>query len=166
MYLSKNESNTKIFKNLNHSLIFLGQLRYDRCNIIINKNISEVYKNNKRIINRVSRKSGYNLWDPTSHTLHFSNIKSNSNSSVDIILEQVKKIMTLHRLYYVIAINISILITLNIAAQSQVTATTHTSSLCRHMFDYCATFQHAKVRFYASDMILHIDYDAAYLVIL
>ena len=33
------------------------------------------------------------------------------------------------------------------------------------LLDYCATYPNTKIRYYASDMILHVDSDAAYLVV-
>ena len=62
------------------------------------------------------------------------------------------------------AIDSSLLVALNIVAQSQAAPTTHTLTLCRHMLDYCATFQQSKVCYHASDMVLHVDSDPAYLV--
>ena len=35
---------------------------------------------------------------------------------------------------------------------------------CNKLMDYAATYPNAKLQFFASDMILHVDSDAAYLV--
>ena len=48
-----------------------------------------------------------------------------------------------------------------IAAQQSIA--THTTSKCvKHLLDYCHTNSDAKLRYHASDMILHIHSDASY----
>ena len=42
--------------------------------------------------------------------------------------------------------------------------TTKTKSQCQQIMDYAATYPDISIRYYASDMILHVDSDAAYLV--
>ena len=44
----------------------------------------------------------------------------------------------------------------------------HPGAQCRNkamLLDYCATYPNAKIRYHASDMVLHVDTDAAYLVL-
>ena len=53
---------------------------------------------------------------------------------------------------------------LNTIASQQATPTQKTLEKCKQLLDYAATYPKAYVRFFASDMILHVDTDAAYLV--
>lgn len=67
-------------------------------------------------------------------------------------------------LYYGRAIDYTILPALNTIAQSQAKPTTTTKEAINTLLNYCATYPRVKLRFRASDMILNIDSDAAYLV--
>ena len=53
---------------------------------------------------------------------------------------------------------------LNEIACTQAKLTEYTKEECQQIMDYAATYPNVYVRFYASDMVLHIDSDAAYLV--
>jgi hypothetical protein len=66
-------------------------------------------------------------------------------------------------LYYGRAIDSTILPALNTIALSQAKPTEKTKAECDHLLDYCATYPNTYLRYYASDMILHIDSDASYL---
>ena len=68
-------------------------------------------------------------------------------------------------LYYGIGIDSTILVTLNEISGQQSTATTNTTKKCAKLMDYLHTHPNAVVRFHASNMILYIDSDAAYLVL-
>ena len=67
-------------------------------------------------------------------------------------------------LYYARAIDATILPALSEIATLQAHPTESTKMKANKMLDYLATHSEAKVRFKASDMILHIDSDAAYLI--
>jgi hypothetical protein len=67
-------------------------------------------------------------------------------------------------LYYARAIDNSILPALNTIAASQAKPTKKTRDLCNHLLDFVACHQQVTLRYKASDMILNIDSDAAYLV--
>ena len=67
-------------------------------------------------------------------------------------------------MYYGRAIDYNILPALNTILQSQAKPTETTKSATTNLLDYCATYPNVKLRFHASDMILNIDSDAAYLV--
>ena len=67
-------------------------------------------------------------------------------------------------LYYARAIDNTILPALNTISASQSKPTETTMKQCRTLLDYCATYPNVFLRYYASDMILTIDSDAAYLV--
>ena len=56
------------------------------------------------------------------------------------------------------------LVALNNIAAHQATPTQHIRDKCTHLLDYAATYKNVQLRFTASDMILHVDSDAAYLV--
>ena len=57
------------------------------------------------------------------------------------------------------------LVTLNDLASQQSKPTENTKKAALHLLDYAFTHPLAIVRFYASDMVLQIDSDAAYLVL-
>ena len=61
-------------------------------------------------------------------------------------------------------IDSSILAALNKISRTQAAPSFHTLHLCYHLLDYCATHPNTRVRFHASNMLLHVDSDAAYLV--
>ena len=67
-------------------------------------------------------------------------------------------------LYYGRAIDATILPALSELATTQANPTENTKKKAIMLLDYMATYPNAKIRFHASDMILHVDSDAAYLV--
>ena len=67
-------------------------------------------------------------------------------------------------LFYGRAIDNTILPSLNEIASAQSKPTQHTQDKTQQLMDYLHTYPEAYIRFYASDMILHVDSDAAYLV--
>jgi hypothetical protein len=67
-------------------------------------------------------------------------------------------------LYYARAIDSTMLPALNEISSQQSKPTKTTMQKCRRLLDYAATYPTAYVRFYASDMELNIETDAAYLV--
>ena len=68
-------------------------------------------------------------------------------------------------LYYGRALDNTILPALNQIGTEQALPTTNTKQKLRRLLDYVATYPKAYLRFYASDMLLEIDSDAAYLVL-
>lgn len=66
-------------------------------------------------------------------------------------------------LYYARAVDSTLLVALNTIASSQAKATEHTAAAVTHLLDYCATHPNAMIKYFASDMTLHIDSDASYL---
>ena len=66
-------------------------------------------------------------------------------------------------LYYGRAVDNTILKALNSIATSQVQGTEATMAACTRLLNYAATHPDAVIRFHASDMILHVEADAAYL---
>ena len=67
-------------------------------------------------------------------------------------------------LYYARALGNTMLVALNIIAQSQSNPIQHTANLYNHLLDYCATYPNVGLRFDKNDMILNIHSDASYLV--
>ena len=67
-------------------------------------------------------------------------------------------------LYFARAIDSTLLVALNDIAAHQARPTQFILSKCKQLLDYAATYPKVALRFYASDMILHVDSDAAYLV--
>ena len=68
-------------------------------------------------------------------------------------------------LYYGRAVEPTVLTALNDLATYQAQPTNETLQRAHMLLDYLATYQNAKIRFYAGTMKLHIESDAAYLVL-
>ena len=68
-------------------------------------------------------------------------------------------------LYYARALDNTILPALNTIGTTQATPTHNTKLKLHRLLDYVNTYNRAYIRMYASDMILNIDSDAAYLVL-
>jgi hypothetical protein len=68
-------------------------------------------------------------------------------------------------LYYARAVDPTILPALNEIATKQAAPTATTMQATKHLLDYMATHPLAILRYRASDMVLHIDSDSAYLVL-
>jgi hypothetical protein len=68
-------------------------------------------------------------------------------------------------LYYARAVDPTMLVALNEISQQQSKPTAATLKKCDRLMDYAATYPNAVIRYHASDMILHVDTDAAYLVL-
>jgi hypothetical protein len=68
-------------------------------------------------------------------------------------------------LYYARAVDATMLPAINEISASQARPTENTLLACRMLMDYAATYPLAIIRYHASDMVLHIDSDAAYLVL-
>lgn len=68
-------------------------------------------------------------------------------------------------LYYARALDYTMIPALNEIGTTQAAPTQYTWDECEQLMDYAATYPHVIVRYYASDMILNIDSDAAYLVL-
>ena len=66
-------------------------------------------------------------------------------------------------LYYAHAVDMTVLMALSSIAIEQTKATERTMTRCTQLLDYLAHHSEAKVRFYASDMIMNIHSDASYL---
>ena len=67
-------------------------------------------------------------------------------------------------LYYARAIDNTILVALNEIAAAQAAPTQQTNEKIKMLLDYLSTYPEAKIRYTKSEMILHLDSDAAYLV--
>jgi hypothetical protein len=68
-------------------------------------------------------------------------------------------------LYYARAVDATMLPAINEISRSQAQPTVNTLNACKMLMDYAATYPLAIIRYFASDMILHINSDAAYLVL-
>ena len=67
-------------------------------------------------------------------------------------------------LYYSRCIDPTMLTALNEIGAEQASPTANTKKKTSQLLDYAATYEDTTLRFYASDMILHMESDAAYLV--
>ncbi len=66
-------------------------------------------------------------------------------------------------LYYVRAVDMTVLMALSLIVMEQTKATEMTMKRCAQLLDYLADHADAKIRFYASDMVMDIHSDALYL---
>ena len=94
-----------------------------------------------------------------------SAIETDSNPILSKKETKYTQAITGSLLYYGRAIESPILPALNEIAHRQASPTKNTIEKCKMLLDYCATNPNGKIRFHASDMILHVDTDAAYLVL-
>ena len=67
-------------------------------------------------------------------------------------------------LYYALVLNPTMLRTLNKISRLQEIPTKDTLAKAKWFLDYAATYPNSIIRYHASKMVLHIDSDAAYLV--
>jgi hypothetical protein len=66
-------------------------------------------------------------------------------------------------LYYAQGINMTVLMALSTITMSQAHPNKNTMTCCIQLLDYLAMHANAKIRFYASDMVMNIHLDASYL---
>ena len=97
-----------------------------------------------------------------------SKVQYATHDTSDIITDknEIKRIQSIVGtfLYYARAIESPMLPSLNEIGTQQSKPTKLTTAASNTLLDFAATYPNGKIRFYASDMILHIDSDAAYLV--
>ena len=79
-------------------------------------------------------------------------------------IQYVQKV-TSSLLYYARALDGTMLPSLNTVGTEQATPTRKTEEKYKRELDYAATYPKAFIRYRASQMVLHIDSDEAYLVI-
>jgi hypothetical protein len=68
-------------------------------------------------------------------------------------------------LYYARAVDPTMLPAINEISSSQASPSVKTKTACQMLMDYASTYPLAILRYHASDMVLHVDSDAAYLVL-
>jgi hypothetical protein len=66
-------------------------------------------------------------------------------------------------LYYARAVDPTLIMPINVLASEQSKATEVTANKVIKLLNYCTTHQETKIRYHATDMILHIHSDASYL---
>jgi hypothetical protein len=66
-------------------------------------------------------------------------------------------------LYYARSVDPTLIMTINVLASEQSKATAFTADKVIKLINYCNTHPETKIRYHASDMILHIQSDASYL---
>jgi hypothetical protein len=71
--------------------------------------------------------------------------------------------LTVTLLYYARAVDPTLIMPINVLASEQSKATEVTADKVIKLLNYCNTHPETKIRYYASDMILHIHSDASYL---
>jgi hypothetical protein len=66
-------------------------------------------------------------------------------------------------LYYARAVDTTLIMPINVLASEQSKVTAVTAAKVIKLLNYCNTHPKTKIRYHASDMILHIHSDASYL---
>ena len=66
--------------------------------------------------------------------------------------------------YYTKGIDTTMIVSVNKLSSQQAAPPRETLKKCNMLMDYAHTYPNATICYHASDMCLHIDYDAAYLV--
>ena len=77
-------------------------------------------------------------------------------------IEQIVQSVIGSLLYYTRAVDPTFLPTLNQLSTEQANPTTKNLKKIQKLLDFAATYPNAILRFHASDMVLHVDSDAAY----
>ena len=97
------------------------------------------------------------------HTIQFAKEPEKSPSTSP---KQTKRVQAVAGtfLYYSRAIDPTMIVALNEIASVQSKPTYATIKKCERLMDYAATYPCAKLRYFATDMVLHVDSDATYLV--
>ena len=67
-------------------------------------------------------------------------------------------------LYYARALDASMLPAINEISRSQSQPTMATKEKCQRVIYYANTYKDVSIRYHASDIVLHVDSDVAYLV--
>ena len=92
-----------------------------------------------------------------------------ADSDLSPLLDQagIKRVQQISGLflYYSRGCDPTIIVALNEISNSQASPTEHTKAACNMLLDYLATHPDAKIRYHASDMVLAVCSDAAYLVL-
>ena len=68
-------------------------------------------------------------------------------------------------LYYTCAVDLSMYPVLNEVSLTQASPTQRTLQQCTQLLDYVSTHPNTTIRYHTSNMILHVDSDAAYLIL-
>jgi hypothetical protein len=71
--------------------------------------------------------------------------------------------LTVSLLYYARAVDPTLIMSINVLSSEQSNTTEITEDKVIKLLNYCNTHQETKIRYHASDMILHIHSDASYL---
>jgi hypothetical protein len=92
-----------------------------------------------------------------------------ANSDLSPLLDKagIKRVQQISGLflYYSRSCDPTIIVALNEISNNQASPTEHTAAACNMLLDYLATHPDAKIRYHASDMVLAVCSDAAYLVL-
>ena len=83
---------------------------------------------------------------------------------LDKVMKKKVQSCTGSLLYYARTVDSTMLPAINEISAQQSSPTEKTWEACKMLLDYACTYPNAKIRYYASDMCLHADTDAAYLV--
>jgi hypothetical protein len=103
-------------------------------------------------------------WNPPIYgaKTQFVNEETTSPALSDKDVNKLQQ-LTATLLYYARAVNPTLIMPINVLASEQSNATEVTSDKVIKLLNYCNTNPETKIRYHASDMILHIHSDASYL---
>jgi hypothetical protein len=104
------------------------------------------------------------MWNPPMYgaKTKFVNDETTSPALSDKYVNKLQQ-LTGTLLYYARAVDPTLIIPINVLASEQSNATEVTAEKVIKLLNYCNTHPETKIRYHASDMILHIHSDASYL---
>jgi hypothetical protein len=105
-----------------------------------------------------------NTWNPPMYGAKTQYVEDETTSPA-LSDKDVNKLQQLTGtlLYYARAVDPTLIMPINVLASEQSKATAVTADKVIKLFNYCNTHPETKIRYHASDMILHIHSDASYL---
>jgi hypothetical protein len=103
-------------------------------------------------------------WNPPVYGAKTQYVEDENNSPA-LSAKDVNKLQQLTGtlLYYARAVDPTLIMPINVLASEQTKATSDTAEKFIKLLNYCTTHPETKIRYHASDMILHIHSDAYYL---
>jgi hypothetical protein len=104
------------------------------------------------------------MWNPPVYGVKTQYVEDENNSPA-LSSKDVNRLQQLtgKLLYYARAVDPTLIMPINELAYEQTKATADTADKVIKLLNYCNTHPETKIRYHASDMILYIHSDAAYL---
>jgi hypothetical protein len=104
------------------------------------------------------------MWNPPIYgaNMQFVDDKTSSPTLSDKYVNKLQQ-LTVTLLYYARALDPTLIMPINVLASDQSNATEVTEDKLIKILNYCNTHPETKLRYHASDIILHIHSEASYL---